>query len=543
MKIARTGLPLCLWAFAGCVAAADPEAIAEGLKKIQVRDLQADLTFLASGALEGRLSLRQGSEAAIAWIASEFLKAGLAPAAGGSYLQRVPLIEFRPDNGDLRLTIGRGRESRTFRHPDISASFPEDLKVDAGVAFAGYGITAPELAYDDYAGLDVHGRIVLVFDHEPQETDPRSIFLGTGNTRYATSRVKALNAQRRGAAALLVGPEPNRKHPTNQERMARIPGSEQRRGRLPSQAIEGDELRIPVVTVNDTVTRELLAVAGRSPSELQSAIDASLKPSSQVLAGVRAEFRYANRERRRGHSANVAGLLEGSDPRLREEYIIYSAHHDHDGTTESGGVYHGADDDGSGTVGVVALARAFGANRVKPRRSTVFLVFAAEERGLLGSYYYAQQPLWSLEKTRAVVNFDMIGRNEADSDQTKGLIEIAPDTSNEMNLIGTKYCPAYRKTVEAANEHVGLRLNYKWDEEAALNIYFRSDQFPFALKDVPAVWWFTGFHPDYHQTTDTVDRIHFEKMARILALAYRTGWEFGDGEPPSFVAGPAVGRR
>ena len=143
-------------------------------------------------------------------------------------------------------------------------------------------------------------------------------------------------------------------------------------------------------------------------------------------------------------------------------------HYDHDGPANNGDIFHGADDNGSGTVGVVDLARAFARNPARPRRTPLFAVFAAEERGLLGSYYYVQHPLRPLDTTRAVINFDMIGRNEAPSEQTKGLIEIAPDTSNELNLVGMKYSPEYRAAVEKANEMAGLKLNYKWDEEAAL---------------------------------------------------------------------------
>ena len=136
----------------------------------------------------------------------------------------------------------------------------------------------------------------------------------------------------------------------------------------------------------------------------------------------------------------------------------------------------------------------------------------------------------------------MIGRNETASTQTEGLIEIAPDTSNELNLIGTINSPAYRQAVEQADQSVGLKLNYKWDKDAALNIFQRSDQFPFALHDIPAVWWFTGFHPDYHQPTDTVEKINFKKMTDILRLAYLTGWEFANQQGhPTFNANPMSG--
>ena len=180
-------------------------------------------------------------------------------------------------------------------------------------------------------------------------------------------------------------------------------------------------------------------------------------------------------------------------------------------------------------------------NPVKPKRSILFNVYAAEERGLLGAYYYAAHPLRPLATTRAVINFDMIGRNEAPSSQTNGLIEIAPDTSNEVNIIGTKYSPDYRATVVKSNEYVGLHLNYKWDEDTVLSVLFRSDQYPFLMHDIPAMWWFTGFHPDYHQTTDTADKINYAKMEKILKLAYVSAFDFGDAKnPPKFLPRPAL---
>src|SRR5579884_4218196 len=151
----------------------------------------------------------------------------------------------------------------------------------------------------------------------------------------------------------------------------------------------------------------------------------------------------------------------------------------------------------------------------------------------------AAHPLRPIETTRAMINFDMIGRNETESNQTKGLIDIPADTTNRLNLIGGTYSPDYRRTVEQENKYVGLVLDDRFDHESALNIFFRSDQFPFVLRNVPAFWWSTGFHPDYHHTTDTAEKINYLKMAKILQLAYLTAWQFGDeAQPPKFVENP-----
>ena len=386
----------------------------------------------------------------------------------------------------------RGGQTTVFHAPQAFGAYKHAVDVTAPVVFAGFGITAPELGYDDYKGLNAKGKIVLLFDHEPQEDDARSIFNGTGNTRYATTRVKVLNAQAHGAVAVVVVAEPNRKHLTNAERSARIGGSAARAVPLPLQAIADDEISIPSVLIVDAVAAQLLATSGKSGSELQAAIDKDLTPQSRALPDTMLTLHLNNVSERNGVTSNVAGLLEGSDPTLKAETVIISGHHDHDGSTPcpagKGGVddqgkptpagadcvqiWHGADDNGSGTVGVVELAKAFAANAAgqggaRPKRSILFVVFASEERGLLGSYWMAAHPLRPLATTRAMVNFDMIGRDEAASPQTEGLIEIPKDTTNRLNLIGALYSPEYDRVVKEQNARVGLVLDDRFDHESA----------------------------------------------------------------------------
>lgn len=518
--------------------AAVPPRVASGYNTITETDLKADLGFVASDALEGRMSLQPGDDAAVQWVVSEFAKAGLAPAAAGSYLQPVPLTEFRSDRSESYVALKRNGASQQWKFPQAYSAFPRDVDITAIVVFAGFGITAPELNYDDYKGLDAQGKIVLIFDHEPQENDPTSIFNGTGNTRYATTRVKVMNAQKHGAVGVLIVAEPNRKHPSNQERVARIGGNTTRAVPLPSQALADDEVHTPSAVISDAIARSLLANAGAAPSEFQSAIDRDLRPQSRPLPDTEVTIHLRNLSTRSGTSYNVAGLLAGSDPTLKQETILISGHHDHDGMSLDQ-IWHGADDNGSGTVGVVELAHAFAANLARPKRSILFAVFAAEERGLLGSFYMAAHPLRPLGTTRAMINFDMIGRDETPSDQTKGLIDVPADTTNRLNLIGATYSPDYNRTVQAENRYVGLTIDYRFDHESALNVFFRSDQFPFVLHNVPAFWWFTGFHPDYHHVTDTADKIDYFKMAKILRLAYLSAWQFADEtNPPKFVENP-----
>jgi hypothetical protein len=558
LLLACAGLPLT------AQIANVPEGQTKGFATLNPAALQTSVSFLASDKLAGRMSMQPGDASAVQWIAGQFAKAGLDPIATKSsgmpsYEQSFNIIEYVPDRAATTLTLSRGGKTTVWKAPNASGAYKAAVDITAPVVFAGFGITAPELNYDDYANLNAKGKIVLIFDHEPQENDPQSIFNGTGNTRYATTRVKVLNAQAHGAVAVIIVAEPNRKHLTNAERAAKIGGSLARTTPLPLQAIAQDEVKIPYVSVLDGVAKDLLTASGTTGSNLQSLIDSNLKSQSVELPDTTVTIHLQNQSETEGRTSNVVGLLKGSDPKLKAETIIISAHHDHagaaacpdgaPGTNQDGQatavgpdcqlVWHGADDNASGTAGVVALAKAFAANGVAPRRSILFVVFAAEERGLLGSYWMAAHPLRPLQMTRAMINFDMIGRDEKASPQTDGLIEIPADTTNRLNLIGALYSPDYFRVVAQSDNGIGLTLDDRFDHDSALNVLFRSDQFPFLLKNIPAFWWFTGFHPDYHHVTDTAEKIDYPKMTKILQLAYLSAWRFGsDEEVPAFVANP-----
>jgi hypothetical protein len=539
---------LCLIAALSMGALARGADRPTGWQRIRVEDLRANVSFLASDALQGRMSLQPGDDAAAQWVAAEFAKAGLVPAAQDAaghptYLQAVPLTEYRGDRDASYVGLQRGGQMHRWRAPEVIGGFHDDIEVSGELVFAGFGITAPGIGYDDYRDLDAKDKIVLIFEHEPQENDPHSRFNGTGNTRYATTRVKALNAQAHGARGLLIVGEPNRKHPSVLEVRARIGGSLARVIPIPGQALADDELRIPVAVVSDAIGAELLATAGATPQALQAGIDRDLSNQSRPIADSRMTLHFENKSRSSGVTHNVSGLLPGTDPALSAETVIISAHHDHDGATLGAGgaldVFHGADDNASGTVGVVELAYAFAANPTRPKRSILFVVFAAEERGLLGAYYMAAHPLRPLDTTRAMINFDMIGRDEAASEQTNGILAIPSSTGNRLNLIGGAYSPDFKRTVMQANRAVGLDLDDRFDHESALNTFFRSDQFPFVLHDIPAFWFFTGFHPDYHHTTDTADKINYPKMLKILQLSYLSASAFANQAGyPRFIADP-----
>ncbi|MGH9374523.1 MAG: M28 family peptidase, partial [Vicinamibacterales bacterium] len=362
-------------------------------------------------------------------------------------------------------------------------------------------------SYDDYAGLDVSGKAVLVFDHEPQENDPKSVFHGTGFTLHANTWTKTQNAERHGAAALLVVTEP-----VNSHRSAERPPE---RANAPAQALARSELRIPQFAVSSDVAAALLQSTGRTAAEWQAAIERAPSPSSRLLQGVQVRLRAANHDAAPQASWNVAGLLVGTDPTLRDETILVTSHYDHLGV-QNGKLYPGANDNASGVVGMLEVARLV-AERPLPR-SVLFVSFGSEEQLMLGSYHYVAHPLRPLEKTVAVLNLDMMGRNEEHTPESLGAYELTAAASNQLNLVGAVFSRDLETLLMKEAPAAGLALSTKFDRDSSMRALFRCDHLPFLQRSIPAVWLFGGFHPGYHEPGDTVDRLDFEKMTRVVRL-------------------------
>jgi hypothetical protein len=435
-------------------------------------------------------------------------KIGLQPAADGGYLQQFDVVPVSLDGARSSLEVLRSGAGQSFEAGGVffpDPGRPIDLLLD--VVFAGYGITAPELGYDDYAGVDVSGKAVVIFDHEPQESDARSLFHGAGFTLHANVWTKTQNAQRHGAAAVLIATEPVNSH----RPAVRVPD---RAGAQP-QALAASELRIPRFLVSSDAAAALLLPSGRTPAELQVRIDRGPSPASQALDGVQVRLRAAN-----GHTApqpswNVAGLFAGTDPALSHETILVTAHYDHVGV-QQGRLYPGANDNASGVAAMLEVARLI-ARQPLPR-SVLFVAFGSEEQLMLGSYHYVAHPLRPLETTRAVLNLDMMGRNEEHTPESLGAYELTAAASNGLNLVGAVFSPDLERLLANVAPAAGLVLSTKFDRESSTRALFRCDHLPFLQKGIPAVWLFGGFHPGYHEPTDTIDRLDFEKMARVVRL-------------------------
>lgn len=424
-----------------------------GVDQVDPERMRADLEFLASPPLEGRASLTRGSETAAWFIASEMRKIGLRPGAGTGYLQPFDVVPIKLDRERSSIRVAHGDVEQTFSPGSVFFPNPgHAVDLDVPVVFAGFGITAPELGYDDYASLNVRGKAVLLFDHEPEEGNPRSVFNGTGFTLHANAWTKTRNAQEHGAAAVILVTEPLNAH----RPALRAPD----RANAPPQGLAASELRIPRMTAGPEVADAILRATGRSPADWQSAIERGPSPSSKALDGVRVRLRAINAESAARPSWNAAGMLPGSDPARSAETVLITSHYDHLGL-QSGTLYPGANDNASGVAAMLETARML--VRHPPAHSVLFIAFGSEEQLMLGSYHYVAHPLRPLDITRAVLNLDMIGRNEEHTPESAGAYELTAGRPDQLNLVGAVFSPDLQAVLERASADAGIRLSTKFD--------------------------------------------------------------------------------
>jgi hypothetical protein len=532
--------------------------VAPSLESIQEGELRADLFALAHDSMGGRLAGTADLERASDWILDHFEALGLEPAGdGGKYDQRFDLMWFGLGSPNRLTVVGAsGRPAGLDAGAGWTPSNASATGAASGsVVFAGYGIVEPRLGWDDYRGESVEGRIVLVLEREPGADDPMSPFDGVVTAEASRAWRKALWAQERGASAILFVRDVHVRPDLDDWRAAHAQAwpTERRRIERFTLADWGERIEIPAAQVSAELGELLVSGSGRTLVELATEAEAAGGGLGVVeLPGARADLTVSV-ERNVVQGRNVLGMIEGADPELMNEVVIIGAHHDHNGSDEEV-VYNGADDDGSGTVGVMAVAEAYARaaeEGQRPRRSVIFAIWDAEERGLLGAWYYTLRPLFALPRTAAVLNLDMIGRHEEvppdGGGRFRGLeVQTAESNANAVNILGYSRTPELAAAVDSANTHLAdaeavsraLTLRMRYDNNAS-NLLRRSDHWPFLQNDVPAVWFHTGLHPDYHTPDDDPERIEYEKMTRIVRLVYQTSWDLANADGRPTVEGMA----
>jgi Zn-dependent M28 family amino/carboxypeptidase len=517
----------------GAQAASTPRAPAGDV--ITIAKMRADLEFLAGDALRGRLTDTPENAIALEWIGSRFQWLGLEPkGANGTYFLPYGLSVGSLGSGTNELAVARG--GQVARYGVTTGFYPHRYSASAtatgDLVFAHFGIIAKPLGYDDLAG-DVRGKVLLLLDHEPGETDSTSAFEGIVTSEYTNPLKKALAAQSRGAAAVLfVTDVQNHQDARSFEAASRAYWPARPPRLLPyTLAAWADKLTIPVGQISVALADSLVRGAGKSLADLARAAESARGSAPVAVPGVRVTV-TASVARRTVPDRNVLAAIEGSDPRLRNEWVVIAAHPDHNGAVGDT-IFHGADDNASGAVALLAVAEAYAkaaAAGRRPRRSVLFASFNSEERGpLMGSWGYTEAPAVPLERTVAMINMDMIGRNEEVPEnggaRFRGLpVQAAESNRNTVTLLGWSRSASLTAAVERANARYKLTLKKNYDNNAS-QLLRRSDSWPFLQHGVPAVWFHTGLHPDYHLTTDTADRINYEKMERIAKLVHQLSWD------------------
>ncbi|MFQ6675256.1 MAG: M28 family peptidase [Fidelibacterota bacterium] len=481
----------------------DVTPITSGIESITESDLQAHLTFLASQATEGRGTGQHGLQVAAEYIAAHFRRLNLTSLVpDGSFFLTYELLKTTlGDDPGLALLYeeGDGWVREEFQYGEDFFVSPRGLvasiEVQAPVVYAGYGITATEYDYDDYAPVDVEHKIVLAMDGERGEKD----------THYSDVREKVNQARARGAAALLIAPDP-RSHEIFSQKYKRWSRWLSRE----SMVLPSSERPVPVFFINSRVADRILAGIQTTLTDLQLDLEETGNPNSVPVGDRRIQF-DVDIHKESLVAQNVVAYYPGSDPRVGHETVVISAHYDHLGKNEEGTVWPGADDNGSGTAALMEIAEAVALNPEPPRRGFLFLAVSGEEKGLLGSRYYVSHPVIPLDNTVADLNIDMVGRNAPDSIYVIGSDMISHDLHAINEFAATK--------IE------GLYLNYRYNSVDDPNrFYYRSDHYQFASRDIPVIFFFAGVHEDYHKPTDTVDKINFAKLTKVARLVYVTAW-------------------
>jgi hypothetical protein len=478
---------------AGCASQMAPPASPYGAASITADDLFARVEFLASDGLRGRDTPSPGLEAAAAYIVSEHRRMGFEPAGeNGTFYQRWPFPLRQLSVDGTRLHFGGGSAAQELvLGRDFFTAGGTTAAIDAALVFVGRDVP---LTSD---GGSLRDRVAV------------AVLPGDGMSRdFRMLRAQqASRAEREGARGVIHVLEPG----WSPERIA----AAARAAQQPRRTL-GDATAFPQIFLTNDAARRLFAAGALDLDALWSRADNGDAPPV-AFAGITVTASVPELRLDQATPPNVAAVLRGSDPRLRDEYVILSAHMDHVGVgrpVNGDSIYNGADDNASGTAGLLEVAQAFASLPAseRPRRSIIFLYVSGEEKGLLGSRWYADNPTVPVEQIVANINVDMIGRNSPDS-----VIVIGKDYSSLGGLVNR---------VNAARPELRLiAADDPWPEE---RFFFRSDHFNFARREIPSIFFFTGVHEDYHRPSDTVEKVDFDKAERVSRLIYYVAREIAN---------------
>lgn len=492
------------------VIALNTVAQKKALKSITENELKAHLEFIASDYMQGRDFGTQipGLEITADYLKTQLIKIGLN-TFDESYFQEVEMVRVKSDTNNVSIEIKGKDGSKLFQNDGLidGLNTSENETLEGDIVFAGYGYVDKKTAYNDLEGLELKDKIVLIM------TRNQKAVVDTLSPQWLNELEfsKYDTIFKLGAKAIITCIDPFSQDKTTYKKVKNIVG----KGIL---LLDVEKIKIfPGTTLltSNFLIDNILKEYNTTLEELQNKLNQSGKPISFPLNGINAQIHLPKKvETVKGK--NVIGLLEGSDPILKSEYVIFSAHYDHLGEKNKDEVFNGADDNGSGTVALLEIAEAFTKLKKSPKRSIVFIWTTAEEHGLVGSKYYLQHPIFPLEKTVVNINLDMIGRisnkdsilnwsvdnSLADED---GIYIISGKQSFELTELSNKICKD---------------LNLIPSDSLTDALLHRSDYYHFYKNGIPILGVTTGLHEDYHKPSDELDKIDYHKMKRVTDYAF-----------------------
>lgn len=481
---------------------------------INAENLKTHLSIIAGEEMEGRETGTDGQRKAAAYIEQQFIKIGLQPPVPLNGYQQLYPLNIDSITG---CTVKIGKKALKYGVDYYSQAINNDSKKITAkkIVFAGYGIS--ENNYDDYKGLDVKDKVVVIFPGEPK-INGQYIVSGTeyySAYTYPGLRTKLAIAKDKGAAAVIV---------INQsmeilDSVTVAVGS--KTGLYYPRSGDNDNPNYIILSAKAAKKIFVQWKIAALISGAKGLLPFSAASEKEIDTGIVIDYK---KERKKIEASNILGVIEGTDK--KDEYVFITAHYDHLGK-KGDKIYYGADDDGSGTCAVLQMAEAFAKAKAEgkgPRRTMVFMTVSGEEKGLWGSEYYSDNPVFPLDKTSVDLNIDMVGRIDTER-QTA-------DTANYVYVIGhdklSTDLPAINES--ANNKYTQLTLDYKFDDpEDPQRIYFRSDHYNFAKKGVPVLFFYDGMlQGDYHKPTDTVDKINWALYAKRVQMIFYTAWEIAN---------------
>lgn len=493
----------------------------EGLPFINGSDLKAYMTFFASDEMKGRETGTNGNDVASLYLKTNLMRLGLAPIpASGNYYQKLPLVSSEIKKGESFLKIRNSIGEEIFTTDSLVYLMAPLKTIDntGSIVFAGYGIE-DSTGYSDFKDIDLKDKIVLVMTGNPEKASEGGM---SQLFDIDVERPKLMSVFSKGAQAVIFVYNPeNEFHDAYTSGLADIAAGKVGSKIITIKDTRDSSMAIQVTFITQYAADMLLKTTGSNLKQMQLRIKTEKKPVSCDLKNITGSLRtYV--ENIDIESNNVIGMIEGSDPVLKNECVIYTAHFDHEGVNDNGDVYNGADDNASGSMALLEIAQAFINLKKKPKRTIIFAWVNGEEKGLLGSQYYVYNPVFPLEKTVLDINLDMVGRSKMPSDTGKFMgYDVSVSQAGEILLYTDQQKSEIMNILQSASNEAGIKvINMGKEPEIG-----SSDYACFMGKGVPSVFFNSGDYPDLHTIRDDVDKIDFDKMERVSKMMYLLGYQ------------------